>query len=210
MEQTKIQEIKSIFETLSEKDMTTFHKKKSNITYLPWSSAWAAVKRVYPKATYHTVKDEHGNLYHTDGRTCWVEVTVKIEDEEQTETLAVMDHRNQAILVENVNSTQVNNSIKRCLVKCLALFGLDLNLWEGEELSVEAKAVKQKEAEVEAELAKIKKEIAQVGGNLIKEGAVKDAVYDIIKNISGVQNFNNIKDVDTAKAVLEALKNFNK
>ncbi|MBO5969869.1 MAG: DUF1071 domain-containing protein [Clostridia bacterium] len=197
---------KSIFETLSEQDMTANHKKKNNITYLPWSAAWAAVKRRYPKATYEVNKDENQNLYHTDGKTCWVEVTVHIEDESQTETLAVMDHRNAAISAENVTSTQVNNSIKRCMVKCLALFGLDLNLWEGEELSAAAKEAKAKEDEAQKILAKAKKDIVEKCKTLISSGKDKDEIYAIIEEVSGDKNPNAIKDLETADSVLDALE----
>ena len=197
---------KSIFETLSEQDMTANHKKKNNITYLPWSAAWAAVKKYYPGATYEVLKDENHNLYHTDGRTCWVEVAVHIGDEVQVETLAVMDHRNQAISVESVTSTQVNNSIKRCMVKCLALFGLDLNLWEGEELSAAAKEAKAKEDEAQKALAKAKKDIVEKCKSLISSGKNKDEIYAIIEEISGDKNPNAIRDFETAESVLDALE----
>ena len=197
---------KSIFESLSELDMTGSHKKKNNITYLPWSAAWAAVKRRYPKATYKVMKDENENLYHTDGKTCWVEVAVHIEDETQVETLAVMDHRNQAISAENVTSTQVNNSIKRCMVKCLALFGLDLNLWEGEELSSAAKEAKEKENEAQKQLANTKKSIVEKCKSLISSGKDKDEIYAIIETISGDKNPNSIKTQEVADEVLKALE----
>lgn len=203
---TEFENSKSTFETLSEKDLTAFHKRKQNITYLPWSAAWREVKRSYPDAHFRTIKDEHNNLYHTDGKTCWVEVEVEIEGETQTETLAVMDHRNNAVPLENVQMTAVCNSIKRCLVKCLALFGLDLNLWEGEELSVTAKEVKKKEEEKEAELSALKQKIAQTGAQLIQGGVSKDNVYDKIEEISGGKNPNNIHDKEIAEQVLAALK----
>lgn len=197
---------KSIFETLSEKDMTANHKKKNNITYLPWSAAWAAVKREYPGATYEVLKDDNKNLYHTDGKTCWVEVAVHINDEIQVETLAVMDHRNQPISAENITSTQTNNSIKRCLVKCLALFGLDLNLWEGEELSAAAKDAKAKEAKQTEETGKVKKQIVEQCKTLIARGKDKDEIYEVIEEISGDKNPNAIKELPVAEEVLAALK----
>lgn len=204
---------KSIFETLAQIDMMAKHKKKNNITYLPWSSAWTAVKMKYPKATFEVLKDENHNLYHTDGKTCWVEVEVQIEDEVQTEHLAVMDYKNQAIPLENVTMTNVNNSIKRCLVKCLGLFGLDLNLWEGEELSIAAKEVKVKEAEEEAEkqaeLNKIKTKIVNFCTKKIKEGTDKESLYAVIAEFSGDQNPNNIKDIDTALIVYGELQKMN-
>lgn len=102
---------------------------------------------------YEVVKAENGCIYHTDGKTCWVETCVTIGAESQTEVLAVMDHRNQSIPYESITSTAVAKAIKRCLVKNLALFGLDLNLWYAEEVSESAKAASAaKEAQKNAEL----------------------------------------------------------
>ncbi len=149
---------KSVFATLSAIDITDKLKKKNNMSYLPWSSAWAIIKDYYPDAKYYPVKAEEGRLYHTDGKTCWVETSLTIAGETQNETLAVMDHKNQPITYDTVTSTQFSKSIKRCLVKNAALFGLGLSLWNGEELSDEAKKTRAKrqaeDAAAEAERKK--------------------------------------------------------
>ena len=43
-----------------------------------------------------------------------------------------MDNYNKSI--KEPTATQINNSIKRCLVKCFALFGLGLYIYRGEDL----------------------------------------------------------------------------
>lgn len=64
----------SVFKTLSAIDITDKLKKKNNLSYLPWSSAWAIVKERYPDANYTVVKTEDGCLYHTDGKCFeWLE-----------------------------------------------------------------------------------------------------------------------------------------
>lgn len=98
MEESK----QSIFKTLSQQDLTSKHKEKNKLTYLPWSSAWEAVKKIYPKATFTVIKDINGNRYHTDGRTCNVETSVTIEDETLNQSLAVMDYANKAIPLESI------------------------------------------------------------------------------------------------------------
>ena len=138
---------KSTFDVLEEVDITSDLKEKNKLSYLPWSSAWAIVKRLYPSSTYTPVKSEDDCLYHTDGKTCWVETSVTIQDETQNECLAVMNHRNQAISADEVTSVDINKSIKRCLTKNLALFGLGLSLWNGEELSDAAKRVRNEKTE---------------------------------------------------------------
>lgn len=153
-----MEEKESIFSILRRRDMTDKHKEKNKLTYLPWANAWAEVKSLFPSAKWDPVKSPTGVLYWTDGRTCWVETTVTIDGETQNETLAVMDYKNMAIPLEKVTMVDVEKSIRRCLTKNLALFGLDLNLWVGEEISDEAAAEKEEEEKArkakEAEVAK--------------------------------------------------------
>ena len=185
---------KSVFATLSAIDITDKLKKKQNLSYLPWSSAWAIIKGLYPDATCHPVPAADGCLYHTDGKTCWVETTMTINGETQNETLAVMDHRNASIPADTVQSTQFEKSIKRCMTKNAALFGLGLSLWNGEELSDEAKATRKKK---QAENAKI----IELAKKKIDGGVDKETVYAVVQKYSGgKKNPNAIKTMDESKA----------
>lgn len=208
---------KSVFMTLSELNMEGKHKQKGNNTYLPWSSAWYAIKTHYPDATYHVVKTEDGCLYHTDGKTCWVETSVTINGETQNETLAVMNHRNASIAADEVTSTDVGRAIKRCMVKNAALFGLDLNLWNGEELSDTAKAAKakkkaeddKKKQQEAAELDKIHQAIIDMASAKKEAGADVEAIYAIVQQYAGgKKNPKAIKNIDDANACLKAVEAF--
>ena len=198
-----------MFQTLSELDLTSAHKQKNNLTYLPWANAWTAVKTKFPDATYSVVKNSDGWLYHTDGRTCWVETSVTINGETQHETLAVMNYKNQAIPLTDVTSTDVGKSIKRCLVKNLALFGLDLNLWVGEEVSEAAKRKKSAEEEAAAkaaeEIANLQNKIIERAKALIAGGISNSKVYELIESVGGKRNPKLIKDVELCEKVLAAL-----
>ena len=195
---------KSVFATLREIDMSSKHKEKNKLSYLPWASAWATVKSIYPDCTYKVLRDYNDNLYFTDGKTCRVETEVTIEGQTQWETLAIMDHRNVSIPLDNITSTAVDKSIKRCLTKNLALFGLDLNLWEGEELSDEAKViVEEKERLTKEALDKKKKEVKDKGTALIKAGVPSEKMYEIVaKHNGGNKNLGSIKTVDVCDAIL--------
>ena len=59
-------------------------------------------------------------------------MSVTIQGLTRTEILPVMDNINRAI--PEPTATDINNSIKRCLVKCFALFGLGLYIYQGEAL----------------------------------------------------------------------------
>ena len=82
---------KCVFQILNEYDITEHLKQKNNIIYLPWSKAWMIVKSLFPNATFTINKADDGCIYHTDGKTAWVEVSMTINDQTETESLAVMD-----------------------------------------------------------------------------------------------------------------------
>lgn len=129
----------NVFNTLSKIDLSEKFKEKNGLKYLAWASAWAEVKKVYPTATfkvYPQIMDEYGNtrFWHDDGHTGWVEVGVTVEGLEVVETLAVMDFKNKSIAADQITSVDANKSMKRCLVKAIAMHGLALHLFEGEDL----------------------------------------------------------------------------
>lgn len=150
------------------------------------------------------VENPEGWLYHTDGKTCWVRTSVTIGAETQYEILPVMDMRNKSIPLESITSTDVSKAIKRCLVKNLALFGLDLNLWNGEEIGDEAQRAN------DEKLSDILDEILRTMEEKIKEGADKNGLYNIVSGITGKKNPRAIKDIKTAQDVLSAMKNAKK
>lgn len=152
---------KSIFETLYPIDVSENTEKKNNLSYLSWAWAWAEVKKRYPKANYKVIKNEQGWIYHTDGRTCWVEVSVTIDDLTHEEILPVMDFRNNSISLDKVTSFDVNKAIQRAVTKCIGRFGLGLYIYAGEDLpediSEDAAEKKQEEAKQEDKKTSSKK-----------------------------------------------------
>ncbi len=121
------------FEVLGKIDVSGMVETKQNLKYLSWSKAWAeACKNCDPVRTIY--KDGKGNIYHTDGRSCWVEVGVTIDDVEHIDYLPVMDYRNKAIPLDAVTSMDVNKAIQRSTTKALALHGLGLSVYSGEDL----------------------------------------------------------------------------
>lgn len=202
---------KSVYEVLSSIDMSKYHKTKGNITYLPWAAAWGAILQNYPDAVYEIIEDENGVNYHTDGKTAWVKTTLTIEGITRGEQLPVLDNRNGSIDAENVTSMAVNKSIKRCLTKNCALFGLDLNLWMGEELSDNAKAAHEKKTkETTAKLKTVKEEIIATISELIKNGVESAEICAKVVEISGKKNPNAIQDIEIAEEVLKSVKAFKK
>ena len=198
----------NFFVVLNNVELTDKIKEKNNLRYLPWSSAWAEVKKIYPHATFRIIPqilDELGNTrpWHDDGRTGWVEVGVTISGQEIIETLAIMNFKNQSIDAEQITSVDANKSIKRCLVKACAMHGLGLYIYEGEELPEEiAKAI-----ELQNELKdliskkcalsdKAKDKVAELCKNAEKEAnpdLADDAITGSPKNIEDIDILTNLK-----------------
>ena len=119
-----------VWSTLSAIDCNKHIEKKGNFSYLAWTWAWAMVKEVYPEATYQLEDD----IVYPDG-TMEVRVTVSIEQITHLMWLPVLNFQNNAI--ENPNAFEINTARMRCLVKCLAMFGLGHYIYAGESMPQE-------------------------------------------------------------------------
>ena len=197
-------------------------KKGPALSYVSWSWAWSIVKSYYPDTPtpkytmfqemklkthtesyevkyagkrYRTVVDsaeltDRKVPYLTTPTGTMVECTVTIEGEPYSEYLFVMNNSNQPII--NPTASEIYKTQKRCMVKTLALAGLGLNLYAGEDLPMGEVAEKDKENVAKKEKAeKAKQEAAQ------KEYQQK---LDRVAEVTG-------KDVGTIEVgIKEALK----
>lgn len=105
---------------------------------------------------YRTVVDsseltERKVPYLTTPTGTMVECTVTIQGEPYSEYLFVMNNSNQPII--NPTTSEINKTQKRCMVKALALAGLGLNLYAGEDLPMGEVAEKDKEKVAKKEKA---------------------------------------------------------
>lgn len=111
-------------------------ERKQNLTYLSWAWAWAEALRADPAAsfrvhTFTTAQDGSSPVMQiNDTGMVWVDVT--LNGRTRTGFLPVMDHRNKPI--SEPDAFQVNTAIMRCMTKTLALFGLGLYIYAGEDL----------------------------------------------------------------------------
>jgi hypothetical protein len=134
---------KSVFERLSAINVNEHVEKKKDLTYLSWAWAWAVTKRECPDATYKILPTEYddalGFMVHTE---------VTIEGETLGMWLPVMDGANKSMLktsytystrygdkqVDAATTFDINKTLMRCLVKNLAMFGLGIYIYAGEDL----------------------------------------------------------------------------
>jgi hypothetical protein len=106
-------------------------EKKNGLSYLSWAWAWSEVLKLDPSATWEAVEYNGMPVCFLPDQSALVKVRVTIKDHSKTCVLPVMNHRNQAI--KNPDAFAINTAIVRCLVKCIALFGLGLYVYSGED-----------------------------------------------------------------------------
>lgn len=125
----------SVFKKLSEINISDKVEKKGNQKYLSWSNAWELAKQHFPDMQRIIYEDQLTGLnYFTDHKTAYVKVGIAINGLEHIDYLPVMDFRNQSISVDKVTSMDVNKTIQRSTTKALAMHGLGLSLWTGEDM----------------------------------------------------------------------------
>ena len=125
-------------EALLKKNVNEHVEKKNGLSYLSWAWAWAEALKADPKASYK-IEMFNCKCYMEINGTAMVFVTVTMFDKPMTCQLPVMDYRNKAIL--NPDAFAVNTAIMRCMTKALALHGLGLYLYSGEDVPEEGRSV---------------------------------------------------------------------
>ena len=135
---------KNIFKELSSVSIKGKTDKKGKYDYLSWATAWSLIKTEYPDAQRKVYESEHTGLnFFTDGKTAYVKVGITINNMEHIDYLPVMDYRNNSIPMEKINSMDVNTAIQRSTAKAIAMHGLGLSLWIGEDTIITTKPVSQ-------------------------------------------------------------------
>lgn len=131
------------FEMLSSINVNKFVEKKNGLTYLSWAYAWSETKKNCPSATYTIGETEYDDA---TGFMCHTEVT--IDGETLGMWLPVMDGANKSMRkvgytyttrygekqVAPATTFDINKTIMRCLVKNLAMFGLGIYIYAGDDL----------------------------------------------------------------------------
>jgi hypothetical protein len=137
-------------EALLKKNVNDHVEKKNGLSYLSWAWAWAEALKADPKATFK-VEMFDGKCYMEINGTAMVFVTVTMFDKPMTCQLPVMDSGNKAIPLKGYTAVSkygkeyrvecdafaVNTAIMRCMTKALALHGLGMYLYSGEDLPEE-------------------------------------------------------------------------
>jgi len=114
-------------------DIKDMIEKKGKFSYISWAMAWSALCDIYPDATMEKHCNEHGfPVFKDENGWCFTKVTVTVNGKSITEMLPVLNNFNKPI--KNPDSMDINSSLQRCLAKAIALHGLGVHVYSGEEL----------------------------------------------------------------------------
>lgn len=188
---------------------------KVKLTYLSWAWAWSEVKKRFPDAQYEIIKF-NGLPYVFDEKTGFmVYTTVTIDGITHEMWLPVMDGNNRAMLdrpyevktkystftVQPATMFDVNKAIMRCLTKNLAMFGLGLYIYAGEDLPESSD-----EEIVDKPKAKTSKKAQPVSANVRQELVDYCTQHGIdIGEVAKTYKLNNNSTDEEFKTVLKRL-----
>ena len=122
----------STFMKLFKTDVSEYVKKKGKFNYLSWAYAVQELKKVCPTARWGVTKAEDGSPFFVTECGYFVDVWVEVDGISLSQIHPVLDNRNDPI--KEPNAFQINTSIQRALAKCIALHGLGLYIFAGEDL----------------------------------------------------------------------------
>lgn len=180
----------NVFEKLYAIDVGDHTDKKNNLTYLSWAWAWAEFKKQYPDATYEIWRDDQGRPYISDPDLGYMVFTsVTVGDLTHSMWLPVMDNKNNAMknveysykkygtheeTVQPATMFNVNTAIMRCLTKNLAMFGLGLYIYAGEDIPNDDSEAKPEQTDVKTS------EPSNSKGSTIQKKSERDILVDTI------------------------------
>ncbi len=124
-------ETKSSFARLAGINVNEHVEKKGQFSYLSWPYAVAQLRQADPTATWEVRRFDGLPFLRTEAGY-FVEVAVTVEGVTLSQIHPVLDGKNRPIPDPTV--FDLNTSLQRCLVKAIALHGLGLYIYAGEDL----------------------------------------------------------------------------
>lgn len=207
---------KNMFEVLYNADVRDRMYQKQGLNYIPWSTAWSEVAKVFPDATYNIVKFGEKDLPYTESDLgIMVFTTVTINGITREMCLPVMDGSNKSMKsVEYTYKTKsgeksvsaatmfdVNKTIMRCLAKNLAMFGLGLHLWSKEDAPENVIEIENIRKEIDGIYLK---KVKQLGDDETAKGRVLDVCKaTLTEDLGG--NWKMCEDLDMLADLKKAL-----
>ena len=186
----------STFMKLFKTDVSKYTEKKGKFNYLSWAYAVQELKRACPTARWGVTKAEDGSPFFKTECGYFVDVWVEVDGISLSQIHPVLDNRNDAI--EEPNAFQINTSLQRALAKAIALHGLGLYIFAGEDLP-EPDALTSKEEENLYDFAKplgvdfigdLKEKVRSMGINAHNYEACMEKIENMIQEIKDKEKTN--------------------
>ncbi|MBD5351340.1 MAG: DUF1071 domain-containing protein [Bacteroides sp.] len=159
-QQSYEEQVAEKFNQLAALNLNGKAESKNGLSYVSWAHAWRAFKEVYPTATYRIINNPVTNLPYFVDPALGIMVFTEVSADGITYSmwLPVMDGANKAMKtepytyqvwdkfkkayvdkkVEAASMFDINKALMRCLVKNLAMFGLALYIYAGEDMPEES------------------------------------------------------------------------
>ncbi|CAN7357882.1 DUF1071 domain-containing protein [Paenibacillus sp. LjRoot56] len=123
--------MENYFTDLAKIDVREHTEKKGQFSYLSWAWAVDVLRKKDPTATWEVLRF-NGMPFMETKYGIFVEVAVTVQGITLSQIHPVLNNNNKPIA--QPNSFEINTSIQRCLVKAIALHGLGLYIYAGEDL----------------------------------------------------------------------------
>ena len=168
---------------LNVKDHT---EKKNGLSYLSWAWAWTEALKADSAANFEVKMFDGGESpYMVINGTGMVWVTVTMFGKPMTCFLPIMDHRNKPI--QQPDAFQVNTSLMRCMTKALALHGIGLYIYAGEDLPEQDEVKPEAKVPVKTVEAKVRDD--QDDANIALFGQSMIDFVDICKSTNDLMSY---------------------
>ena len=120
------------FARLNQVNVSDYIEHKGAFAYLSWPFAVQQLRLADPGASWVVCRFEDGLPYLKTEVGYFVEVAVTVQGMTLSQIHPVLDGKNRPLF--EPTSFDINSSIQRCLVKAIALHGLGLYVYAGEDL----------------------------------------------------------------------------
>jgi hypothetical protein len=185
MKSTTKEKVMTKFLELRKINVNEHTEKKGKFTYLSWSWAVDQLLQQDPQATW-TYGDP---VYFAE--TLMVFCSVTAFGKTMTAQMPVINNQNKAI--QNPDAMAVNTAMQRCLVKAIALHGLALYIYAGEDLPEEEPVDLTDQADLWVKAINTAKDIDEL------KTIYGNAYHQLSKDKSAVAKISAAKDAQKAK-----------
>lgn len=186
----------TLFNKLNSMNVNDHVEKKQGLAYLAWSYAHQELMKIDPNYEMKIHEFPHPDVtndqyfvpYLASPEGYSVTVSITLKGLTKTETLPVLDFKNESVPYKQADMFQINKTYKRAFVKAAALHGIGLYLYHGED------APDASESDVSELTEKINQFVS------ISQEKGKDATLDKTMRWLGLQTINKASRSEIANA----------